>query len=284
MHNKKTGTLYVVATPIGNLQDISLRGLTVLKEVDRVIAEDTRHVGHLLKHFAINKPTLSMHKFNEEKRLQTILAFLEAGENLALVSDAGTPLISDPGYSLIAEARKADITIIPIPGACAAITALCAAGLPTERFCFEGFLPASNAGRRQSLQSLKEEQRTLIFYEAPHRLLDMLASLIEIFGPDRQAVVAKELTKVFETIVSQPLGELIEFFKNNPDTIRGEFVVLVAGASERQTAKKEIATDHVLSVLMATLPLKQAVALASEITGERKNELYAQALAKKGKD
>ena len=195
MQNQKKGTLYVVATPIGNLQDMTLRAIDVLKKVDKIAAEDTRHSAPLLKHFSISKPTLSLHDFNERERSQRIIADLLAGEEIALISDAGTPLISDPGYRLVKEAKAAGIAVVAIPGACAAIAALSVAGLASDRFIFEGFLPAKQEARCNRLREMLHETRTLIFYEAPHRLLQALQSMVEVFGPERQATVARELTK-----------------------------------------------------------------------------------------
>lgn len=283
MQNNKTGTLYVVATPIGNLQDMTLRAIEVLKKVDRIAAEDTRHAAPLLKHFSINKPTLSMHEFNERDRLKIVLAYLEDGESVALISDAGTPLISDPGFHLVREAKKQGVDVVPIPGPCAAIAALSVAGLPTDKFTFEGFLPAKQEARRNRLSQLLHETRTMIFYEAPHRLLPVLQTLTEVFGEERQAVVARELTKLHESVMTGPLLELFKRYEANPSTLRGEVVILVDGIDEETSASKEVIPEHVLDILLEELPVKQAAALASRITGERKNVLYELALAKKGK-
>ncbi|RDI44764.1 16S rRNA (cytidine(1402)-2'-O)-methyltransferase [Aquicella lusitana] len=283
MHSNKIGTLYVVATPIGNLQDISLRAIEVLKKVDRVAAEDTRHAMQLLNHFSINKPTLSLHEFNERERVGVLLAYLQQqGESVALVSDAGTPLISDPGFLVVREAKAVGIPVVPVPGPCAAITALSVSGLATDRFIFEGFLPAKEEARRQRLTLLRHEKRTLIFYEAPHRLLDTLQSMSTVFGSQRKAVVARELTKVHESVLAMDLAALIAWFTSHPDQQRGEIVILVTGAEEEKQHAKEVIPKEALAILLEELPLKQAVALASKITGERKNVLYELALSMKG--
>jgi 16S rRNA (cytidine1402-2'-O)-methyltransferase len=282
MQNDKTGTLYVVATPIGNLDDITLRAIEVLKKVERIAAEDTRHAAPLLKHFSIHKPSISMHEFNERQRLSILLEHLQQGESIALITDAGTPLISDPGYHLVREAKSLGITVVPIPGPCAAIAALSVAGLPTDRFTFEGFLPAKSEARRHRLIRLLHEERTMIFYEAPHRLLSVLQSMGDVFGMDRQAVVARELTKIYETVLMNDLASLIQHFEKYADQLRGESVILVKGIDEEKSASKEVIPEQVLDILLEELPLKQAAALASKITGERKNTLYEMALAKKG--
>ncbi|MFZ2314551.1 MAG: 16S rRNA (cytidine(1402)-2'-O)-methyltransferase [Gammaproteobacteria bacterium] len=282
MQEAQIGTLYVVATPIGNLKDITFRAIEVLKSVDRIAAEDTRHAGPLLKHFSINKPSLSMHEFNERERLSIVIDYLEAGENVALISDAGTPLISDPGFHLVREAKARGIRVVPIPGACAAIAALSSGGLPTDRFVFEGFLPAKAEARRNRLKALLHETRTIIFYEAPHRLLATLQDMAHVYGEDRSAVVAREMTKLYESILTNPLAELVEFYTENESKQKGEIVILLEGVDEEQSESKEVIPEEVLNVLLEELPVKQAVALASKITGERKNVLYDLALEKKG--
>jgi 16S rRNA (cytidine1402-2'-O)-methyltransferase len=282
MQNKSTGTLYVVATPIGNLQDITLRAIEVLKKVDRIAAEDTRHSAPLLKHFSITKPSLSMHEFNERERLKIIMEYLFQGESVALISDAGTPLISDPGFHLVREAKAKGINVVTVPGPCAAIAALSVAGLPTDKFTFEGFLPAKPEARRNRLSALLHEARTMIFYEAPHRLLSALQTMSEVFGSERKAVVARELTKIHESVLADNLAALVQYFESHPNSQRGEFVVLVEGIDEEESESKEVIPEKVLDILLEELPLKQAAALASKITGERKNVLYEMALAKKG--
>lgn len=281
MLSERTGTLYVVATPIGNLLDMTFRAVEVLKKVDRIVAEDTRHSGPLLKHYSIQKPTLSMHEFNERDRLNLVLEYLQQGENIALISDAGTPLISDPGFRLVREVKEQGISVIPIPGVCAAIAALSAAGLPTDRFTFEGFLPAKSEARLHSLQRLLHEGRTMIFYEAPHRLLPTLESMQQVFGEHRKATVARELTKIHESIITSSLHELIHKYASRADQQRGEIVLLVEGVDEKEMTSKEVMPETVLDILLTALPLKQAAALTSQITGERKNHLYQLALTKK---
>lgn len=283
MQNDKLGTLYVVATPIGNLKDLSLRAIEVLKEVDKIVAEDTRHSGSLLKHFSIAKPTLSLHEFNERERLLKIMDLLRQGESIALISDAGTPLISDPGFHLVREAIAEGMTVTPVPGPCAAIAALSVAGLPTNQFVFEGFLPAKEEARHQRLQSLSQEVRTMIFYEAPHRLLAALRAMALVFGEERKAVVARELTKLYESIQHGSLNDLAHQYELHPDTLRGEIVILVAGILEEKSESKTVVPSEVLDILLQELPLKQAALLASKITGERKNVLYEMALKKKSK-
>lgn len=275
------GTLYVVATPMGNLQDMTFRAVEVLKKVDKIAAEDTRHSAPLLKHFGINKPILSMHEFNERERLSIVIDYLEAGESVALISDAGTPLISDPGYHLVREAKSRDLPVVPVPGACAAITALCASGLPTDKFTFEGFLPAKNEARQNRLQQLLHEQRTMIFYEAPHRLLASLESMVNVFGSERLGVVARELTKLHESVITESLSTLADYYRQHEDKQRGECVILVEGIEEEASESKEVTPEKVLDILLEELPVKQAAALASKITGERKNILYNMALEKK---
>lgn len=276
------GSLYVVATPIGNLDDISARALRILREVALIAAEDTRHSARLLQHFGIQTPLAACHEHNERDQGGRFLARLQAGEDVALISDAGTPLISDPGYHLVRQARAAGIAVVPVPGACALIAALSAAGLPSDRFIFEGFLPAKAAGRRARLEQVREEPRTLIFYEAPHRILECLQDMREVFGDDRPALLARELTKTFETLQGLPLAELCEWVAADSNQQRGECVVLVAGwqAPEGEDAVSAEAL-RVLDLLMAEMPLKRAAALAAEITGVRKNLLYQVALERK---
>lgn len=280
-NHEKAGTLYVVATPIGNLNDMTLRAIEVLKTVDKIAAEDTRHAGALLKHFSITTPTLSLHEFNERERFHQIIADLWEGKSIALISDAGTPLISDPGFHLVKEAHEAGIKVVPIPGACAAITALSVSGLATDSFVFDGFLPAKTQSCHHHLLLFRHETRTMIFYEAPHRLLSTLKTMAMVFGDKRKAVVARELTKIHETILTLNLAELMKQFESHPDELRGEIVILVAGADEEERSSKEVIPEEVLDILLKELPLKQATSLASQITGERKNVLYEMALAKK---
>jgi 16S rRNA (cytidine1402-2'-O)-methyltransferase len=279
--NSTTGSLYVVATPIGNLDDMSVRALKVLREVALIAAEDTRHSLRMMQHFGIATPLAACHEHNERDEGSRFIARLLAGDNVALISDAGTPLISDPGYHLVRQARAAGIQVVPVPGACALIAALSAAGLPSDRFIFEGFLPAKSVGRKARLELLKEEPRTVIFYEAPHRILECLQDLEEIFGADRPAVLGRELTKTFETLKGLPLGELRAFVEGDSNQQRGECVVLVAGWSEPE-GEDVIGAEarRVLDLLLQEMPLKRAAALAAEITGVRKNLLYQVALDK----
>lgn len=278
------GVLYVVATPIGNLDDISARALRVLGDVALIAAEDTRHSQRLLQHFGITTPLQACHEHNEREQGGRFLSRLLAGDDVALISDAGTPLISDPGFHLVRQARAAGVRVVPVPGPSALITALSAAGLPSDRFIFEGFLPAKAAGRRARLEALREEPRTLIFYEAPHRLLESLEALCDTLGAERQVVLARELTKTFETLKGLPAGELCEWVRADANQQRGECVLLVAGwqAPEGDEAVSAEAL-RVLDLLLAELPVKRAAALAAEITGARKNLLYQVALERQSK-
>ncbi len=277
------GILYIVATPIGNLGDITVRALDTLREVDLIAAEDTRHSGKLLQHFGITKPLFALHDFNEKEKSQQLINKLLLGQNVALISDAGTPLISDPGYRLVHEVRNTGMQVIPIPGACAAITALCASGLPTDKFVFAGFLPAKTIARKNCLQELISETRTLIFYESPHRLLDTCADILQVFGDTRQAVLAKELTKTFEAIYNGTLIEIIDWLEADPARQKGEFVILIHGA-EKTTTELDSEAIKVLTILCEELPVKQAAALAAKITGISKNTLYQAALGNKHAD
>lgn len=270
-------SLYIVATPIGNLQDMSLRAIEILKTVNLIAVEDTRHSAPLLQHFSIQTPMLALHEHNERERVRLLLERLQQGESIALISDAGTPLISDPGYHLVREAREKGIRVIPIPGPCAAIVALSAAGLPTDSFVFEGFLPVKATARTVSLEQLRNESRTLIFYEAPHRILETLEAMQTVFGDERRVVIARELTKKFETIQSGTLAEIVAWVKNDSNQQRGEIVLLVEGAEESSKINEQD-TERTLHILLDALPLKQAVDLAVKITGQRKNELYQRAL------
>ncbi len=273
-----SGTLYVVATPIGNLADFSPRAQSVLSQVDLIAAEDTRHSRKLLDHFGINTAVTAYHEHNEREKAGTLLAALREGRNVALITDAGTPLVSDPGFGLVRQARAAQIRVVPIPGPCAAITALSAAGLPSDRFAFEGFPPAKETARRGFFEDRRAETRTLIFYETPHRIADSLRDMAETFGAEREAVFARELTKQFETIRTGTLGELAAWVAGDPNQQRGEIVVLVRGAVLDETAL-DAQAERVLRMLLSELPVKQAAHLAAEITGRKKNLLYQRALA-----
>lgn len=278
------GTLFVVATPIGNLQDLTPRALEVLRSVQLIAAEDTRHSGRLLQHYGVTTPTTACHDHNERDKSQRLIERMLAGEDMALISDAGTPLISDPGYHLVRQAREAGVKVCPIPGPCALIAALSAAGLPSDRFAFEGFLPAKAHGRRLRIQALAVEPRTWMVYEAPHRLLECLEDMLELLGADRHVVLARELTKTFETIKGAPLSELIEWVRNDSDQQRGECVLVIEGMPvlpEGEGLDPE--AERVLDILLAELPVKQAAALAAQLTGVKKNRLYQVALEKAGK-
>lgn len=275
------GVLYVVATPIGNLGDMSPRAREVLAAVDRVAAEDTRRTGALLTHFGIKARQISLHEHNELEQVPALVARLEAGESIALVSDAGTPLISDPGYRLVAAARAAGIRVSPVPGPVAAMAALSVSGLPSDRFVFEGFLPAKGGARRQRLEALAGDPRTLIFYESSHRIAACLDDMAAVLGGERSAVVARELTKTFEQVQDGHLAELVAWLASNEDHGKGEFVVLVAGAPEASDAGVGPEAQRVLRLLLEELPVKKAAKLAAEITGVGKNLLYARAVEMK---
>ncbi|EHD23422.1 MULTISPECIES: 16S rRNA (cytidine(1402)-2'-O)-methyltransferase [Brenneria] len=270
-------TLYIVPTPIGNLGDITQRALGVLRRVDLIAAEDTRHTGLLLQHFAINARLFALHDHNEQQKAEALLAKLQAGQSIALVSDAGTPLINDPGYHLVRRCREAGIRVVPLPGACAAITALSAAGLPSDRFCYEGFLPAKTKARTDTLRGLLEEPRTLIFYESTHRLLDSLQDMSDVLGPQRYVVLAREITKTWESIYGAPVGELLAWVKEDENRRKGEMVLIVEGHKADSAALPAEAL-RTLSLLQRELPLKKAAALAAEIHGVKKNALYKYAL------
>lgn len=281
----RKGSLFVVATPLGNLSDISQRAIDTLREADLIAAEDTRHSGRLMRHLGVDRPMMALHDHNERDRVAQLIQRLERGERIALISDAGTPLISDPGFVLVREVRAQGYPVVPVPGACALIAALSVAGLPTDRFVFEGFLPAKPNQRLERLGALKSEPRTMVFYEAPHRVLEMVEALAEVFGPERRAVVARELTKTFETIQDGTLAELTAWMQADPNQQRGEFVVLVAGAPEvADGASTELDVDQLLLALLEELPVKRAAAVAARVSGLKKNDLYKRALALKGED
>ncbi|MEE8058429.1 MAG: 16S rRNA (cytidine(1402)-2'-O)-methyltransferase [Pseudomonadales bacterium] len=271
--------LYVVATPIGNLGDMVPRAVEVLQLVDVIAAEDTRHSKRLMQHCNISTPLVAYHDHSGATTVDALVKKLTCGQSIALISDAGTPLISDPGYRIVDAALTAGIKVVPIPGASAAIAALSAAGLPSDRFIFEGFLSAKQQARINQLQTLSEETRTLIFYEAPHRLLACLRDMVEIFGGYRQAVMARELTKTFETIKRAPVAELADWVEQDSNQRKGECVLLVHGAEKIEGADTE--GQRVFDVLVAALPLKQAAALAAQITGVKKNRLYQYGLDKR---
>ncbi len=265
------GVVFVVATPIGNLDDLSARARDTLGAVAAVAAEDTRRTGQLLSRLGLQVPLISLHEHNESARLAPLLERLAAGESLALVSDAGTPLISDPGYQLVRAALQAGYRVVPVPGACAAIAALSVAGLPTDRFVFEGFLPARQQARRARLEALAPEPRTLVFYEAVHRLPDMLADLTTVLGSDREATLGRELTKLHEQVLHGTLASLSEAVDAGDVTLKGECVLVVAGSPRRDADSGE--AWRVLTLLRAQLPSREAVSLAAAITGARPNVL-----------
>lgn len=271
--------LYVVATPLGNLEDISRRALSVLGSVDLIAAEDTRHSRKLLSHYGITTPVTSFHEHNEQARGEALLARLARGESLALISDAGTPLVSDPGYALVREARLRGFRVSPVPGPSALVCALSVAGLPCDRFLFEGFSPRVPGERRAWLESLRLEPRTLVFYESSHRIQECLEDLVQVFGGAREAVLARELTKLHETLLGGGLDQLLARLKDEPVQRKGEFVVLVAGASTNEDEERDAEGLRVLRILVDELPVKQAAALAARISGAPRNLLYRQALA-----
>jgi 16S rRNA (cytidine1402-2'-O)-methyltransferase len=274
----------VVATPIGNTGDLSPRAIATLQTCAVIAAEDTRHTGALLRQFGISTPLVSLHDHNERQRAPELVRRMQEGAPVALVSDAGTPAISDPGHELTRAAAAAGIEIVAVPGACAAIAALSIAALPSDRFCFEGFMPARAPARRAHLQNLAAEQRTLVFYESPHRIADMLADCESSFGPDRRAAVAREITKLHETLYRGSLAELALRAREDPDFRRGEIVLIVTGAvlAPQDEASGEL--DRVLGVLLAELPLKQAASLAAKLARVRDNEAYKRALLLKPGD
>jgi 16S rRNA (cytidine1402-2'-O)-methyltransferase len=268
-----TGALYVVATPIGNLEDISARALRILGEVALIAAEDTRTTRVLLDRYGITTPMQAVHDHNERGQAERLVARLRAGDSIALVSDAGTPLISDPGFHLVAAARAAGLSVQPIPGACAGIAALSVAGLASDRFCFEGFLPPKSGARRARLDELVSEQRTLLFYESSHRIVDCIDDLVAVFGSQRRAVVARELTKRFETLIGDTLADIATAIASDADQSRGEFVVVVAGNPDVDAAS--LAEGRRLyAALSRELPPARAAKIAAELSGASKRALY----------
>lgn len=276
------GKLYIVPTPIGNLGDITQRALDVLQAVDLIAAEDTRHTGLLLQHFAISARLFALHDHNEQQKAETLLAKLKEGQNIALVSDAGTPLINDPGYHLVRTCREAGVQVVPLPGPCAAIAALSAAGLPSDRFCYEGFLPAKSKGRRDTLRALENEPRTLIFYESTHRLIESLEDITSVLGESRYVVLAREITKTWETITGAPVGELLAWVKEDENRRKGEMVLIIEGFKVQSDDALPAEALRTLALLQTELPLKKAAALAAEIHGVKKNALYKHALEQQG--
>jgi len=276
------GTLYVVSTPIGNLDDITIRGINQLKNVDAIACEDKRHSLALLRHLGIEKPLLSYHEHSSERDTKAILARLERGESLALISDAGTPLVADPGYKLLQTLHKVGVEVVPVPGVTACIAALSVSGLPTDRFNFIGFLPPKKDARRRQLKAFENDTPTLIFYESPHRIIESLQDLCEVLGEQRRACIAREITKRYETILRGSLSYLVETVQADADQKRGEFVVLVEGNSKQSQGDQTLqSAKDMLPVLLGELPLKQASALAAKLTGAKKNAVYELALSLK---
>ncbi|PRM16648.1 Ribosomal RNA small subunit methyltransferase I [Haemophilus influenzae] len=275
-----TGILYIVATPIGNLQDITQRALETFVQVDLIAAEDTRHSGLLLSHYGIKKPFFALHDHNEQEKAHILVEKLKQGSNIALISDAGTPLISDPGFHLVRQCREAGIRVVPLPGACAAITALCASGIASDRFCFEGFLPAKSKARKDKLENIAEEDRTLIFYESTHRILDTLEDMQSVLGEERYMVLAREMTKTWETITGNTIKNLREWLLEDPNRTKGEMVLIVEGKPKSDN-NNEISPQAVkaLELIAEELPLKKAAAIVAELYGYKKNALYQFGLA-----
>lgn len=269
------GTLWVVATPIGNLEDMPPRAVDVLSKADVIAAEDTRHSGRLLKHFGIGRRQVSLHEHNEEKRVSYLLRRLEAGESVALISDAGTPLISDPGYRLVKAAQEHGVPVSTVPGPCAAIAALSVAGLPTDRFRFEGFLPGRQGGRKQRLERVRGEDATLVFYETPQRIRKTLEAMAEILGGEREAVLCRELTKLHETVLRGSVAELLEQLRADPGQLRGEMVLVVAGEPEAEAGDDKLdEARRLFGVLRRELPPGRAAKIAAAWSGCRRSDLY----------
>lgn len=276
------GTLYVVATPIGNLGDITQRALDVLRAADVIAAEDTRNTVHLLNHYGIRQRQLAaLHEHNERAAAEKLIGLLAEGKSVALVSDAGTPAVSDPGARLVADVRAAGYKVVPLPGANAAVAAVSAAGLDSPHFLFYGFLPPKSTARRKALEALVNLPYPVIFYEAPHRILECVADLASVFGAARNLTIAREITKLFETIHTCPLGEAVVWMEADPNQQRGEFVLIVQGAPSAEEGAVSAAARRTLELLLAELPLKQAVKLATAISGGKKNEIYDIALEMK---
>lgn len=270
----QTVALYIVPTPIGNLGDMSSRAIEVLQQVALIACEDTRHSGKLLSHFGITTKTTALHDHNERARAQWIVEQLAAGQSVALISDAGTPLISDPGYHLVSHVRQSGFNVIPLPGPCAAITALSASGLPSDRFTFEGFLPSKEKARADKLLALKEDPRTLIFYESPHRIEHSLTTMVEVLGGERHVVMAREVTKTFETFLSGPVSEVLAKVSSDPNQQKGEIVLMVHGHHLSDDEAVPTVAINTLKLLCEELPLKKASAIAAQIHGLKKNALY----------
>lgn len=274
MKNERNGILYIVATPIGNLGDITQRALDTFAQVDLIAAEDTRHSGLLLSHYGIKKPFFALHDHNEQQKAVVLVEKLTKGEDIALISDAGTPLISDPGFHLVRHCRQAGIRIVPVVGACAAIGALSCSGIASDRFCFEGFLPAKTKSRCDKLETLSEEPRTLIFYESTHRILDTLADMQKIWGSDRYIVMARELTKTWETIYGDTLGNLIGWLNEDSNRTKGEIVLIVEGKPETEEESFSPQAVKLFQLLTNEMPMKKAASIVAETFSYKKNALY----------
>jgi len=276
-----SGTLFVVATPIGNLEDLTPRAQQILNDVDLVAAEDTRHTGRLLSHFGINKRQITLHDHNEGSAVPKLLSALKEGKSVALVSDAGTPLISDPGYRLVRAAHDAGATVSPVPGASAVTAAMSVSGLPTDRFCFEGFLPNKKSARVKRLRELEGDKRSLLFFESVHRIEATVADLCEVLGVERNAFVGRELSKMHEQCVSSTLGDIGEMVENGQIPVKGEFVVVVEGNRKADADSTTINVDRLIAEISAVLPLSQAADLVSSLSGRRRNEIYRLMLAQR---
>jgi len=273
--------LYVVATPIGNLEDMTPRALRMLESVALIAAEDTRHSGRLLSHFNIKTPMIAVHDHNERQQQQKIIEKLQQGKDIALISDAGTPLISDPGFVLVREVRSAGFRVVPLPGCCALIAALCAAGVPSDRFAFEGFPPAKSQQGVIFYTALATENSTLMFYESPHRIIDSLKDIVTAFGAERPVAIARELTKTFETFINGTAEEVLAQVEADPNQRKGEFVLMVEGAPQQDDSLLDPRSSEVLDILLEELSVKQASALAAKITGIKKKVMYQAALDRK---
>ncbi|MGB2466370.1 MAG: 16S rRNA (cytidine(1402)-2'-O)-methyltransferase [Porticoccaceae bacterium] len=273
MSSNQSGTLYIVATPIGHLGDMVPRAVETLQSVSVIACEDTRHSKKLLDHFSIDKPCIAYHDHADKKSSHNILKRLGRGEDVALISDAGTPLISDPGYRLVSEARQQGYSVIPVPGACAAIAALSVAGLPTDKFKFMGFLPAKSTQRKTALAAIKGGTETMVYYEAPHRIADTLADMAEVLGADRDAFMAREISKTFETYLQGSMAELLELVQADSNQQRGEIVLVVAGAASEPDLVS-VDAEKVLGLLLKELPLTKAASLTAKISGGDKKQLY----------
>ncbi|MDG1200548.1 MAG: 16S rRNA (cytidine(1402)-2'-O)-methyltransferase [Porticoccaceae bacterium] len=283
MNSNQSGTLYIVATPIGHLGDMVPRAVETLQSVSVIACEDTRHSKKLLSHFSIDKPCIAYHDHTDKKSSYSILKRLRDGEDVALISDAGTPLISDPGYRLVSEARQQGYSVIPIPGASAVIAALSVSGLPTDKFKFMGFLPAKSTQRKTSLSAVKGNTETMVYYEAPHRITDTIADMLDIFGADRPAFMAREISKTFETYLQGSLAELLDLVRADSNQQRGEMVLVIGGAAT-ETETVSVDAEKILGLLLKELPLTKAASLTAKITGGDKKQLYQLGLAIQNKN